>query len=572
MAISVKFIIGRGAFSGGSKNRRLELEKGNPGLHRTIDASPFSRSKPKNIDAPADCGHYWIEVDDQETKSMDPILHHVRRMALLQAGSSLTDAALLELFLDRREEAAFEALLRRHAPMVLGVCRRVLRHTQDAEDACQATFLVLARKAASLRSRDLLVPWLYGIALRTALKARAMNSKRRARECEVRRRAWPETPADESSEELLARLDTEIDGLPEKYRVPVVLCELQGKSRKEVATILGLPEGTLSSRLAYARKLLAKRLRTTQALSGALLLGVLTRDGLAAVPRSLLKASARAGVKIVSGQVLRAGAVSAQVLVLAEGVMKAMLLGKLKGVGAVVLALALGAGGVTYHQVWAQTGGGGNSGSANLEVGRQDLRAGMRADELDELRMEVAALRKGLEATRERVKVLEHRLEAQGPSNALGGAVLENGSGASSGGGAVTGVVTTKDGGGVGLRQIGQEAPAGGAGRPQTGQGVPYGTGMGGVPPVGGARMRGAPPGGGLSILSTNARQIGGAGLMTGASPYDSVSSAVAALESAAKALRQHPGDIQAADALNRVQQALRVIQARQSQSQPGHQ
>jgi DNA-directed RNA polymerase specialized sigma24 family protein len=100
---------------------------------------------------------------------------HVRTAALLQAGDYPTDAELLELFLSRHDGAAFEALLRRHAPMVLGVCRRVLRHAQDTEDAFQATFLVLARKAASLRSRALLGHWLYGIAFRTALKARAMN-------------------------------------------------------------------------------------------------------------------------------------------------------------------------------------------------------------------------------------------------------------------------------------------------------------------------------------------------------------------------------------------------------------
>jgi RNA polymerase sigma-70 factor (ECF subfamily) len=158
--------------------------------------------------------------------------------------------------------------------MVLAVCRRVLRHAQDAEDAFQATFLVLARKASSLRSRELLGHWLYGIAYRTALKARAMNLRRRTRESQARLRSCPE-PADGDSEELLARLDAEISRLPEKYRVPVVLCELQGKSRKDVACLLGLPEGTVSSRLANARKLLARRLKTGVALSGSLLTAAL---------------------------------------------------------------------------------------------------------------------------------------------------------------------------------------------------------------------------------------------------------------------------------------------------------
>jgi RNA polymerase sigma factor (sigma-70 family) len=560
---------------------------------------------------------------------MNPILHHVRRMALLQAGNRLSDAELLELFLDRRDEAAFEALLRRHAPMVLGVCQRVLRQAQDAEDACQATFLVLARKAASLRSPELLGHWLYGIALRTALKARAMNSKRRAREREVGRRARLETPADESAEELLARLDAEIDRLPEKYRLPVVLCELQGKSRKEVATLLGLPEGTLSSRLAYARKLLARRLRTTTALSGALLTGMVARDVSAAIPSSLLKATARAGVRIVSGQALRAGVVSAHVLVLTEGVMKAMFLSKLKGVGAVVLAMALGAGGVTYHRALAEAGSGdGNTGPANVQVVPRGHRARTLADQLDELQMEVADLRKGLDATRERVKVLEHRVDEQGRSEAQPGAFIGQGPGDGSGEGVgkdpntqgkgagirrgqrFTGpgpglrqIGPGAQGGGAGLRQLGPGAQGGGAGPRQIGPGAQGGApasglmfgagsglrfnggsaGMGVAPPGGSAGMEGAPPRGGAGMVpgpgtsqrgyprigQPNAQQGGGAGSFALAESDNTLSSAEAALEAAVKALRQHPGDTQAADALDRVLQALQEIRSRQTQSQP---
>jgi RNA polymerase sigma factor (sigma-70 family) len=504
---------------------------------------------------------------------MNPILHHVRRMALLQAANGPTDAELLELFLNRRDEAAFEALLRRHAPMVLGVCRRVLRHPQDAEDACQATFLVLARKAASLRSRDLLGHWLYGIALRTALKARAMNSKRRAREREVGRRARPEMPADESSEKLLARLDTEINRLPEKYRVPVVLCELQGKSRKEVATLLGLPEGTLSSRLAHARKLLARRLGTTKIVSGAVLTGVLSADISAAAPSTLLRATAKAAVQQVSGQVVRAGEVSAQVLVLTEGVMKAMFLSKLKGVGAVVLAVALGAGGVSYHQVWAQTGRrGDSSGTANSQVDSWSLRARTMADELEELRMEVAALRKGLEGTRERVKIVEHRLDGQGRSNGPGGAVMGSGAGPQglmSNGGAGMG---TKPGGRAGVMQGG---PPGGAGMmPSTGDGA----GMMRAPetPPGGMK-RGGPPGNaeGTSTGSSNpmaakgavagsssATGVRGGGAFFPPSGQPSLSNLLpdplSSAEAALKKLRENPDDMQALHALEQALQAIR--------------
>ncbi len=191
---------------------------------------------------------------------MNHVLRHLRRAALLSAGDGPSDAQLLEAFLSRRDEAAFEALLRRHGPMVFGVCRRVLRNVHDAEDAFQATFLVLSRQAASIRSRQVVASWLYGVAYRTAMKARAMNAKRRAKERHAGAMPQSAGSASGADEALLAQLDHELNRLPEKYRVPVVLCELEGRSRKEVARLLDLPEGTLSWRLAHAKKLLAKRL------------------------------------------------------------------------------------------------------------------------------------------------------------------------------------------------------------------------------------------------------------------------------------------------------------------------
>ncbi|HZU38017.1 MAG TPA: sigma-70 family RNA polymerase sigma factor, partial [Gemmataceae bacterium] len=159
---------------------------------------------------------------------MHPILRQLRRAALLSAGDGPSDAQLLDSFLDRREEAAFEALVRRHGPMVLSVCRRVVGNVHDADDAFQATFLVLVRKAASLRSRHLLAGWLYGVAYRTALKARCMNLKRRVKEQHVADRTQSQPNTDGPPEELLARLDEELNRLPDRYRLPVVLCELQG--------------------------------------------------------------------------------------------------------------------------------------------------------------------------------------------------------------------------------------------------------------------------------------------------------------------------------------------------------
>jgi RNA polymerase sigma-70 factor (ECF subfamily) len=230
---------------------------------------------------------------------MNGVLRHIRRAALLHARDGPTDAQLLESFLLRRDETAFEALLRRHGPMVLGVCYRVLRHAQDAEDAFQATFLVFARKAASLQSRELLGNWLYGVAHRTALKARAMNVRRRANERRAGGMPRQAASADETSEELLSQLDAVLARLPAKYRVPVVLCELEGKSRKDVAQLLGLPEGTLSSRLAQAKKLLAKRLSRFGA--GALAVALSQRTAPARVPPVLLHATAKAASGVLAG-------------------------------------------------------------------------------------------------------------------------------------------------------------------------------------------------------------------------------------------------------------------------------
>src|SRR5262249_8242526 len=149
-------------------------------------------------------------------------------------GGSVEDAQLIDRFVVYHDEVAFEGLLRRHGPMVLGVCRRILGDHHDAEDALQATFLILIRKAASLRRRDLVGNWLYGVAYRTSLKAKTTRARRRAREL---RTAAPATElrSTDGWEDLLTRLDKELNRLPECYRVAVILCELEGRSRRDAA-------------------------------------------------------------------------------------------------------------------------------------------------------------------------------------------------------------------------------------------------------------------------------------------------------------------------------------------------
>src|SRR4029077_19229462 len=156
-----------------------------------------------------------------------------------------------------REEAAVGALVGRPGPLVLGVCRRVLGNAADAEDAFQAAFLVLVRKARALASRAVIGAWLHGVARRTALKAMATAAHRRVKERTVGR---PEAQPEEARNDWLPRLDEELSRLPEKYRLPIVLCDLEGKTRREAAEQLGWPEGTVAGRLARSRTMLAKAL------------------------------------------------------------------------------------------------------------------------------------------------------------------------------------------------------------------------------------------------------------------------------------------------------------------------
>src|SRR5262249_34111246 len=160
-----------------------------------------------------------------------------------------TDRQLLQRFASGHDETAFTALVGRHGPMVLGVCRRVLHSIHDAEDAFQATFLVLARKAGSVRQPDALGNWLYGVAYRTALEARTRAAKRRARERELAEEPPVEPGGAIDWSDLRAVLDGEVNRLPDKYRSPFVLCYLEGRTNEEAARLLRCPKGTILSRL-----------------------------------------------------------------------------------------------------------------------------------------------------------------------------------------------------------------------------------------------------------------------------------------------------------------------------------
>jgi RNA polymerase sigma factor (sigma-70 family) len=263
----------------------------------------------------------------------------------------LSDAQLLQRFIFERDEAAFEVLVWRHGPKVLGICRRILRHEQDAEDAFQATFLILVHKAASIGKRQAVSCWLYRVAYRVALRARRRAAKRAAREKPVLDVPAAEPALDPLWRDLRSVLDEEVNRLPEKYRAPFVLCYLDGKTNEEAAQALGCPRGTVLSRLAWARKRLRTRLaRRGLGLAGALLAAAQAPEAaMAAVPPMLVQSTLKAALSIAAGTT--AGIVSGPVAALTQGVLQTMLWTKIKIVAScLVLAGTIALGGIALAQ------------------------------------------------------------------------------------------------------------------------------------------------------------------------------------------------------------------------------
>lgn len=255
----------------------------------------------------------------------------------------LSDGQLLDRFIAARDEAAFETLIERHGAMVWGVCRRVLGRHHDAEDAFQATFLVLATKAAAVVPRTMLPNWLYGVAYQTAARARAAAAKRQQREKHVAVVPEPEPKTPRQLDERLGLLDRELQALPDKYRAPIVLCELEALTHQEAALRLDCPVGTLSARLSRGRALLAKRLGRRGAVLSASGLGLLlAQDAVAGAMRaSVASSTAKAATLFVRGVPLVSGAASVDAMTLAQGVINTMWLVKLKTVGTIVASLVL---------------------------------------------------------------------------------------------------------------------------------------------------------------------------------------------------------------------------------------
>jgi RNA polymerase sigma factor (sigma-70 family) len=336
------------------------------------------------------------------------------RRAVSPCAAGLTDADLLRRWAVHRDEAAFEALLWRHAAAVLGVCRRVLHDGHEAEDATQAAFLALARKAGAIGRRQAVASWLYTVAYRAALQARARRG--RAAACDPHDlEVLPARPDEDPAwRDLRPVLDEEVSRLPERYRAAFVLCHVEGRTNEEAARELGCPVGTVLSRLARARQRLRDRLtRRGVTLTAGALAAALAGEA-AAAPGTLVRAAVRAAALAAAGKSL-AGAVSPEAAALVEGVVRAMLLTKVKAAAAVVLGVALlggGGGMLTYRTV------AGEPGAAPQESAppAQDRRAAPQGEEklralLEQKETEIRRLRDRMAALEEQLKEQTRQLE-----------------------------------------------------------------------------------------------------------------------------------------------------------------
>ncbi len=268
------------------------------------------------------------------------VLRNLTTLCTAGVVGNLSDEQLLDRFIelsDEVAEAAFATLVQRHGAMVLGVCHRILRDAHAAEDAFQATFLVLARKATSVVPRDRVANWLYGVAYRTANESRVRTSRRRAREAKVARRPRDQSPGEISPHELREILDDELAALPSRYRGPLVLCELEGLSRQDAARRLAIREGTLSSRLAHGKARLRERLarRGFEPPGGAVPFVLIREATTTLLTDRLIDSTTQAAMRVAAGA-STAAVVSTSVVSLTEGVLKGMLLSKIKGIALVI--------------------------------------------------------------------------------------------------------------------------------------------------------------------------------------------------------------------------------------------
>jgi RNA polymerase sigma factor (sigma-70 family) len=277
------------------------------------------------------------------------LLKHVRKLAADADAGRTPDCELLGRFAAERDEAAFTTLVRRHGPMTLRVCRRILHHQHEAEDVCQATFLVLASKAASRNWQASIASWLHRVAYHLAIKANAAAARRWSRERQALHRPAPNPLDTITGRELQAVLDEELGRLPEKFRTPLVLCYLEGATREEAALQLRCPLSTLKSRVERGRELLQIRLaKRGLELASVLSTAVLVEGGVsAALPSLLWERFAQSALAFAGTKTFTTSTASARVLALAETALKSMSLVKLKLAVGILLGITVLVAGAT---------------------------------------------------------------------------------------------------------------------------------------------------------------------------------------------------------------------------------
>ncbi|OAI46643.1 hypothetical protein AYO44_11040 [Planctomycetaceae bacterium SCGC AG-212-F19] len=285
------------------------------------------------------------------SSQLSKVLRRLRHIMGDEGAPDETDGQLLQRFISHHDESAFRVLLDRYGPMVMGVCRRALTDPHDADDAFQATFLVLVRKAASIQGQELVGNWLYGVAFRVARRARSTLARRGLQRAEVPDMAIPGLQSETDSQEVRLLLDEELQRLPRKYRVPMVLCYLEGQTNEATARYLRCPAGTLKTRLAKGRELLRARLeRRGLALSAGALGALLAPEAVrAGVAPALADATLHAAALYTAGT---GAGVSAPVASLMEGALREMFVAKLETIAGVLLLLSVigaGAGFLTYQ-------------------------------------------------------------------------------------------------------------------------------------------------------------------------------------------------------------------------------
>ncbi|MFL5245428.1 MAG: sigma-70 family RNA polymerase sigma factor [Gemmataceae bacterium] len=292
-------------------------------------------------------------------RRLQAVLQYIHKVAQPLASGETTDGLLLEQFISRRDEAAFGALVRRHGPLVFTVCQRILDNVQDTEDAFQATFLVLVRRARSIAKRQSIGSWLHGVARRIAVRAKSSARRREILNRQIACHHAPDSLQEVIRRDLRVLLDEEVQRLPAHYREPFVLCYMQGKTNEEAARLLNCPKGTIDSRLSRARERLRTRLvRRGLGASAALVATMLSQSAVSATaPATLVASTTKSAVLFAAGSLAAGGLASTQAISLTQGMLKAMFLTKIKIVAAAVLMAGLtgaGAGALAFRSQAAE--------------------------------------------------------------------------------------------------------------------------------------------------------------------------------------------------------------------------